>query len=100
MRPIRHFDRELFLALGLEVFQTDAGSGTSTSTETDCTAALVVSNQRGQEEIRATVEAIVKCVVPEEVDNITKMMMQSKDKEEEAVGLINSHTVSTASLLL
>jgi hypothetical protein len=44
-----------------------------------------VSNQRGQEEIRAEVEALVRRVVPEEADNIDEMLTQFKGREEELV---------------
>jgi hypothetical protein len=43
------------------------------------------SNQRGQEEIRAEIEALVKRVVPEEKDNIDEMLSQFKGREEELV---------------
>ena len=44
-----------------------------------------ISSQRGQEEIRAEVEALVRRVVPEEADNIDEMMTQFKGREEELV---------------
>jgi hypothetical protein len=64
------------------------GSGASTKTGSLATgdhSTSGVSNQRGQEEIRAEVEALVRRVVPEEADNINEMMTQFKGREEELV---------------
>jgi hypothetical protein len=64
------------------------GSGTSAKTSSVATgdhSTSGVSNQRGQEEIRAEVEALVRRVVPEEADNINEMMTQFKGREEELV---------------
>jgi hypothetical protein len=64
------------------------GSGTSAKTGSVATgdhSTSGVSNQRGQEEIRAEVEALVRRVVPEEADNINEMMTQFKGREEELV---------------
>eukprot|EP00571_Detonula_confervacea_P009844 CAMPEP_0172299208 /NCGR_PEP_ID=MMETSP1058-20130122/1563_1 /TAXON_ID=83371 /ORGANISM="Detonula confervacea, Strain CCMP 353" /LENGTH=1352 /DNA_ID=CAMNT_0013008569 /DNA_START=322 /DNA_END=4380 /DNA_ORIENTATION=+ len=66
------------------------GSATSATTPrsmatTDQGSASNISSQRGQEEIRAEVEALVRRVVPEEADNIDEMMMQFKGREEELV---------------
>ena len=44
-----------------------------------------VSSQRGLAEIRTEVEALVRRVVPEEVDNIDVMLTQFKGREEELV---------------
>jgi len=66
------------------------GSATSATTPrsmatTDRTSASNLSSQRGQAEIRAEVEALVRRVVPEEADNIDEMMTQFKGREEELV---------------
>ncbi len=65
------------------------GSGASAMTPrsmaTGDMSASNVSNQRGQEEIRAEVEALVRRVVPEESDNIDEMLTQFKGREEELV---------------
>lgn len=65
------------------------GSATSATTPrsmaTTDQSASNMSSQRGQEEIRAEVEALVRRVVPEEADNIDEMMMQFKGREEELV---------------
>ena len=64
------------------------GSATSAKTGSAATgdhSTSGVSNQRGQEEIRAEVEALVRRVVPEEADNINEMMTQFKGREEELV---------------
>ena len=44
-----------------------------------------MSSQRGLAEIRAKVKALVRRVVPEEVDNIDVMLTQFKGREEELV---------------
>ena len=65
------------------------GSATSATTPrsmaTGDLSASNVSNQRGHEEIRAEVEALVRRVVPEEADNIDEMLTQFKGREEELV---------------
>lgn len=62
------------------------GSATSANTRSIATGESAnVSNHRGQEEIRAEVEALVRRVVPEEADNINEMMTQFKGREEELV---------------
>ncbi|KAL7536536.1 hypothetical protein ACHAXR_010492 [Thalassiosira sp. AJA248-18] len=65
------------------------GSATSATTPrsmaTTEQSASNISSQRGQEEIRAEVEALVRRVVPEEADNIDEMMTQFKGREEELV---------------
>mmetsp|Transcript_34080 Transcript_34080/g.59899 ORF Transcript_34080/g.59899 Transcript_34080/m.59899 type:complete len:1382 (+) Transcript_34080:155-4300(+) len=65
------------------------GSATSATTPrsmaTTEQSASNMSSQRGQAEIRAEVEALVRRVVPEEADNIDEMMTQFKGREEELV---------------
>lgn len=65
------------------------GSATSATTPrslaTTSNGASNVSSQRGQAEIRAEVEALVRRVVPEEADNIDEMVTQFKGREEELV---------------
>ena len=62
-----------------------ASAMTPRSMATGDMSASNVSNQRGQEEIRAEVEALVRRVVPEESDNIDEMLTQFKGREEELV---------------
>jgi hypothetical protein len=52
---------------------------------TDQGSASNISSQRGQEEIRLEVGALVQRVVPEEAGNIEEMMPQFKGREEELV---------------
>jgi len=82
------FDGESFSA---SASQSSRWTGSATSATTPRSMATTdqsasnVSSQRGQEEIRAEVEALVRRVVPEEADNIEEMMMQFKGREEELV---------------
>lgn len=65
------------------------GSATSATTPRSMLSASQsasnMSSQRGQAEIRAEVEALVRRVVPEEADNIDEMLAQFKGREEELV---------------
>ena len=66
-----------------------ASSATTTSPgNTSASADQSVSNirsQHRQEEVRGEVEALIRRVVPEEVDNIDEMLAQFKGREEELV---------------
>ena len=59
---------------------TGTGSGTGTGTFSDSP-----SKVQKREEIRSEVEALVRRVVPEEIDNVDEMMNQFKGREEELV---------------
>lgn len=63
------------------------GSATSATTPrsmgTSNQSSKGASSGRGQEEIRAEVEALVRRVVPEEADNVEEMLTQFKGREEE-----------------
>ena len=63
------------------------GSATSATTPrsmgTSNQSSKGASSGRGQEEIRAEVEALVRRVVPEEADNVDEMLTQFKGREEE-----------------
>jgi len=82
------FDGESFSA---SASQSSRWTGSATSATTPRSMATTdqsasnISSQRGQEEIRAEVEALVRRVVPEEADNIDEMMTQFKGREEELV---------------
>jgi len=83
------FDGESFSA---SASQSSRWTGSATSATTPRSMATSadqsasnISSQRGQEEIRAEVEALVRRVVPEEADNIDEMMTQFKGREEELV---------------
>ena len=82
------FDGESFSA---SASQSSRWTGSATSATTPRSMATAdqsasnISSQRGQEEIRAEVEALVRRVVPEEADNIDEMMTQFKGREEELV---------------
>jgi len=71
--------------------QSSRWTGSATSATTPRSMATTdqstsnISSQRGQAEIRAEVEALVRRVVPEEADNIDEMMTQFKGREEELV---------------
>jgi len=60
---------------------TGTGSGTGTGTFSDSSPGKV----QKREEIRSEVEALVRRVVPEEIDNVDEMMNQFKGREEELV---------------
>lgn len=62
-------------------------SGTGTGTGTGLSAATSLSETAVQkrEEIRAEVEALVRRVVPEEIDNVDEMMKQFQGREDELV---------------
>ena len=60
---------------------TGTGSGTGTGTFSDNSPSKV----QKREEIRSEVEALVRRVVPEEIDNVDEMMNQFKGREEELV---------------
>ncbi|KAL3827045.1 hypothetical protein ACHAXA_007552 [Cyclostephanos tholiformis] len=81
------FDGESYSASASNSSRWTGGSGTSASANTRsiATGDYSTSNVRGQEEIRAEVEALVRRVVPEEADNINEMMTQFKGREEELV---------------
>ena len=81
------FDGETYSASASNLSRWTGGSGTSASTNTRsiATGDYSTTNVRGQEEIRAEVEALVRRVVPEEADNINEMMTQFKGREEELV---------------
>ena len=70
------FDGESYSASESNLSRWTGGSGTSASANTDYST----TNVRGQEEIRAEVEALVRRVVPEEADNINEMMTQFKGR--------------------
>ena len=63
------------------------GSATSATTPrsmgTSNQSSKGASSGRGQEEVRAEVEALVRRVVPEEADNVDEMLTQFKGREEE-----------------
>ena len=84
------FDGESYSASASQSSSRWTGSATSATTPrsmatTDQGSASNISSQRGQEEIRLEVEALVRRVVPEEADNIEEMMTQFKGREEELV---------------
>jgi hypothetical protein len=81
------FDGESYSASASNSSRWTGGSGTSASANTRsiATGEYSTSNVRGEEEIRAEVEALVRRVVPEEADNINEMMTQFKGREEELV---------------
>jgi hypothetical protein len=62
-----------------------AGSGTGRSAITSHTGGTTISQAKKRAEIRDEVEALVRRVVPEEVDNIDEMMAQFQGREEELV---------------
>ena len=79
-------------------FEASAGTGsqsrtTSNSMESTGTGQSTLSNSAGdtpskvqkREEVRAEVEALVRRVVPDEIDNVDEMMNQFKGREEELV---------------
>ena len=59
---------------------TGTGSGTGTGTSMDSPG-----KQHKREEVRSEVVALVRRVVPEEIDNVDEMMNQFKGREEELV---------------
>ena len=76
------FDGESYSASESNLSRWTGGSGTSASANTRsiATGDYSTTNVRGQEEIRAEVEALVRRVVPEEADNINEMMTQFKGR--------------------
>ena len=61
------------------------GSSPSQSESASGTDSHALSRARQRKEIRAEVEALVRRVVPEEIDNVDEMMNQFKGREEELV---------------
>ena len=59
---------------------TGTGSGTGTGTSIDSPGKM-----QKREEVRSEVEALVRRVVPEEIDNVEEMLNQFKGREEELV---------------
>ena len=61
------------------------GTGSSPSQSESATGSEDPSRARQRREVRAEVEALVRRVVPEEIDNVDEMMNQFKGREEELV---------------
>jgi len=64
---------------------TGTGTGTVGSPSRDTTISESQSRVHRLDEIRSEVEALVRRVVPEEIDNVDEMMNQFKGREEELV---------------
>lgn len=72
-----------FLAARSHAQQSDSNSTNSPSVSTNISESF--SNNVKRAEIRAEVEALVRRVVPDEMDNVSEMMNQFKGREEELV---------------
>jgi hypothetical protein len=64
---------------------SDTGTGTIGSPSYESTISDSQGRSQRRNEIRAEVEALVRRVVPEEIDNVDEMMEQFKGREEELV---------------
>lgn len=72
-----------FLASMSHALQSDANSTNSPSVSTNISESA--SNNLKRAEIRAEVEALVRRVVPDEIENVDEMMHQFRGREEELV---------------
>jgi hypothetical protein len=70
---------------GRSAFTSQTGDSGGRSAFTSQTGGTTLSQAKKREEIRDEVEALVRRVVPEEVDNIDEMMAQFQGREEELV---------------
>lgn len=64
---------------------SDTGTGTIGSPSYDTTASDSLGRSQRRSELRSEVEALVRRVVPEEIDNVDEMMNQFSGREEELV---------------
>ena len=65
--------------------ETRSGTGSGFTPSVSTSVSESASKARKRDEIRQEVEALVRRVVPEELDNVDEMMMQFKGREEELV---------------
>ncbi|CAB9507421.1 Cohesin domain [Seminavis robusta] len=71
-------------SIGSEGTRSGTGSGTFTPSVSTSVSESASKAQK-RDEIRQEVEALVRRVVPEELDNVNEMMLQFKGREEELV---------------